>query len=838
VALLVCVPAAIPTARAEEEKAEEEKTAMVDPSSWPRLTSPLPVDPAIESAIDDLLAKMSIEDKVGQVIQPEINSVTPEEVKKYRLGSVLNGGGGWPGTKKDSTPAEWLALADAFWEASMDTSGGGLAIPVLWGLDAVHGHNNVIGATLFPHNIGLGAADDPELIREIGRVTAREVAVTGQDWDFGPTIAVARDDRWGRAYESYSENPALVAAYAAAMVEGLQGKLGDEEFLGPEHLIATAKHYLGDGGTDGGADQGDNLSSEAELRDVHGAGYVTALEAGVQTVMASFSSWQGVKLHGHEGLLTAVLKGQMGFDGFVVGDWNAHGQVPGCTNQSCPAAFNAGIDMFMVPQDWKALHENTLEQVRSGQIPTERLDDAVRRILRVKMRAGLFERGKPSTRPLGGRSELIGSAEHREVARRAVRRSLVLLKNNGGLLPLSPGARVLVAGDGADNIGKQCGGWTITWQGTGNQNSEFPGATSIWSGIREVVEAGGGEAVLSPDGSYDEKPDVAIVVFGEDPYAEFQGDRDHVDFAFGDDVALRLLRELSAAEIPVVSVFLSGRPLWVNPELNASEAFVAAWLPGTEGAGVADVLFAAPDGSARHDFTGRLSFSWPKSPLQATLNRGAEDYDPLFPLGYGLSYADQGDLGELSEEAAELVAVSRTVYFAGGPVSPWELFIGDPQNFRVPATSPRVTTAGSENLVLEAVDREVQEDARRAVWSGGGMAFLYLASNQAIDLTREANGEMALAFDVLVEEAPAQPVSIAMTCGPTCRGVIDVTRLLTERPPGEWGTLAIRLRCFEDAGADMKNVSGAFSLATAGALSLRFANVRLESASEQEATCP
>jgi beta-glucosidase len=267
--------------------------AAVNPGEWPQLISPVPPDPEIDQAVEDLLAKMSVEDKVGQVIQPEINSVTPEEVKTYRLGSVLNGGGGWPHARKESTPADWLALADAFWEASMDTSEGGVAIPIIWGLDAVHGHGNVIGATLFPHNVGLGAANDPGLIREIGRVTAREVAVTGQDWDFGPTIAVARDDRWGRTYESYSEDPEIVSAYAAAMVEGFQGAPGSDDFLDGEHLIACAKHFLGDGGTDGGTDQGDNLSSEAELREVHGAGYVTALEAGVQTVMVLLQQLAG-----------------------------------------------------------------------------------------------------------------------------------------------------------------------------------------------------------------------------------------------------------------------------------------------------------------------------------------------------------------------------------------------------------------------------------------------------------------------------------------------------------------------------------------------------------------
>ncbi len=822
-----------------EARDDSADSATVHPELWPQIEPPLPPDAGVEDAVTRLLETMTVEDKVGQVLQPEINSVTPDDVRKYRLGSVLNGGGGWPGTNKNSTPRDWLALADAFWEASMDTSQGGQAIPIIWGLDAVHGHNNVIGATLFPHNVGLGAANNPDLLRRIGEVTAAEVAVTGQDWDFGPTIAVARDGRWGRAYESYSEDPEIVAAYAKAMVEGLQGEVGSDEFLDGNHLIATAKHFLGDGGTVRGVDQGDNVSSEMELRDIHGAGYVTALPAGVQTVMASYNSWHGRKMHGYKEFLTDVLKERMGFDGFVVGDWNGHGQLPGCSNDSCAAAFNAGIDMFMVPNDWKGLYQNTLAQVKSGEIPHERLDDAVRRILRVKMRAGLFERGKPSSRALGGRTDRFGSQEHRAVARQAVRESLVLLKNNGGLLPLDPGGRVLVAGDGADNIGKQSGGWTITWQGTGNSNEEFPGATSIWGGIRETVEAAGGTAVLSPDGSFNQTPDVAIVVFGEDPYAEFQGDRDSVDYQPAADLVL--LRSLREAGVPVVSVFLTGRPLWVNPELNASDAFVVVWLPGTEGDGVAEVLFRTGDGDVDHDFKGRLSFSWPKSPTQAVVNRGDSGYDPLFPYGYGMTYLEDaagGELATLSEDAGALEVASRAVYFEGGPVAPWRLYVGDQGNWRVAADNPITTTAGSENLVLKAVDRRVQEDARSARWAGEGMAAVYLRANDPVDLRREANGEMALALDVYVEEMPSGALILRMDCGDSCSGAVDLTDTVAGLAPEQWSTVAVRLRCFEDAGAEMEHISTPFALATAGTAALRFSDVRLISGSEGSATCP
>ncbi len=615
--------------------------------NWPSVQSAVVLDSAVEAQVASLLSRMTLEQKIGQMVQAEINSVTPADVRDYHLGSVLNGGGSYPNNNKSASVAEWLALADAFYDASMDTSRGGLAIPVIWGTDAVHGHNNVRGATLFPHNIGLGAARDPELIQRIGEVTALEVAATGIDWTFGPTLAVVRDDRWGRTYESYSEDPEIVRQYGGRMVMGLQGSASSPDFLGPSHVIATAKHYMGDGGTDRGIDQGNNLSTEQQMLDIHAQGYLSALEAGAQTVMASFNSWRGDKLHGNHYLLTDILKDRLGFDGFVVGDWNGHGQVPGCNNESCPHTIAAGVDMFMVPQDWKAVIENTVQQVRAGELAEDRVDDAVRRILRVKARAGLFTKGRPSSRRFAGDASLVGSAEHRSLARQAVRQSLVLLKNAGGVLPLSRNMNVLVAGDGANSISMQSGGWSVTWQGTETTNGDFPGATSIFAGIAATVAAGGGTATLSVDGSFQARPDVAIVVFGESPYAEGVGDLESLSFSAEHGENLELLRRLEGQGIPVVSVFLSGRPLWVNPELNASAAFVAAWLPGSEGAGIADVLFRNNDGQVNYDFTGKLSFSWPGDSLQTPLNRNDPDYDPLFPYGYGLTY---GDVDSLSDD--------------------------------------------------------------------------------------------------------------------------------------------------------------------------------------------
>ena len=621
---------------------------------WPRHPSPLAQPGAYEAQIDALLAQMSVEEKVGQMIQPELQSVTPDDVRDYHLGSILNGGGSYPNGTKNAPVEAWLELADGFYLASVDQAEGRTGIPLFWGTDAVHGHNNVMGATLFPHNIGLGAARSPELVRAIAEATAREVSVTGQDWNFAPTLAVARDARWGRTYEAYAEDPELLYAYGRAITEGLQGAVSDNWF-GPGRVLATAKHWIADGGTEGGIDRGDANISERELRDIHGQGYFGALDAGVQSVMASFSSWQGEKLHGHKYLMTDVLKQQMGFDGFIIGDWSGHEFVDGCRPDSCPHAVNAGLDIFMVPEQWRELHANTVAQVNSGEIPMARIDDAVRRILRVKFRMGLFDTVRPSERPYAGDAHWLGADEHRELARRAVRESLVLLKNNNDLLPLDPSAHILVAGDGAHHIGKQSGGWSLTWQGTDTTNDDFPGATSIYQGLAQQITAAGGRVQLS-EGSDDSElnlsdaiPDVAIVVFGEDPYAEIEGDVTHLGYLSRAD--LELLRRLQARGIPVVSVFLSGRPMWVNPYLNASDAFVAAWLPGTEGAGIADVLLRNAQGDIQYDFTGKLSFSWPASVSPPPLGSDDEEYAPLFPYGFGLSYADGQELEKLSEES-------------------------------------------------------------------------------------------------------------------------------------------------------------------------------------------
>jgi beta-glucosidase len=476
---------------------------------------------------------------------------------------------------------------------------------------------------------------------------------------------------------------------------------------------------------------------------------------------------------------------------------------------------NAGLDMFMAPDSWKGIYESTLAQVKSGEIPMARLDDAVRRILRVKMRAHLFEKGAPSARPYAGRFELLGSAEHRAIARQAVRESLVLLKNQGHLLPLSPGANVLVAGDGADNLMKQSGGWTISWQGSDLTKADFPHAQSIYSGIREAVAAAGGTATLSVAGKYKRKPDVAIVVFGENPYAEMVGDRPTLEFSPSDKTALETLKKLKAAGVPTVSVFLSGRPMWVNPELNASDAFVAAFLPGSEGGGIADVLFKDASGQTRNDFRGKLSYSWPKRADQTPLNRGDANYDPLFAFGYGLTYADNVDLPQLSEERP-----------AGGGASDLGTF------FERGALPVGWSFAPSSGVSVKNIDRLRQEDTRLAAFSGSGEQSLKLTVAQPLDIARETNAELSLIVDYSVRSGPTGPVKLGVE-GTT----VPITGAIRNAPKGEWRTLAVPLKCFSRAGVDMSKLSTPFVLSTTGKLAIAISGIRVASASVPQDRC-
>jgi beta-glucosidase len=800
-------------------------TSSVHPELWPAATPAL--DAATEAFVEQLLAHMSLEEKVGQMIQADIASISPAALRTYKLGSILAGGGAGPGDNVRATPQAWLDLTDDYYRASLTaTSAGHPPIPILFGIDAVHGHAKVVGATIFPHNVALGAAHDPDLVRRIGQATAEEVAATGIDWTFAPTVAVARDVRWGRSYESYSESPELVAGYAAAMVAGLQGQRDTPQFMAPGHTLSSVKHFLGDGGTLGGRDQGNTILPEAELSAVHGAGYPAAIKAGALIVMASYNSWNGVKLHANHYLLTDILKGRLGFNGFVVGDWNAHEQVPGCTKYRCAAAIVAGVDMLMAPDGWRELYKNTLAEARSGEIPQARIDDAVRRILRVKTIAGLFKRPAPKQRSDAGDFTRLGSAAHRALAREAVRKSLVLLKNDHGTLPLNPHARILVAGEAADSIGAQTGGWTIDWQGDHNDNGDFPGGTSIFGGIQAALAAGGGSAILSKEGRFTEKPDAAIVVFGEGPYAEFQGDRENIELSPNAARDLELLQRLHAEGVPTVAVFLSGRPLWVNPEINASDAFVAAWLPGSEGEGIADVLFRSA-GREQYDFTGRLAFSWPQTAMPVTFDAAGEVSGALFARGWGLDYRSAVNSPRLSEDPRippHWVASRGSLFHAGHVVAPWSIFVADD------GAEVHFTTARQESP-RGSVAVASQPDGSAIVWAGT-QSGMFTISGRAADMRPQAAQGLAIDLRYRVDRVPAQRVKIGLRCTePLCGtqggAMLDVTQVFKNAQPGNWRTLSIPLSCFAAAGADLAQVVVPFAVETSGLFGLTISEVRV-----------
>ena len=776
----------------------------------------------IGDKVDALIATMTLEQKVAQMIQGEIAHVTPDDLREYGLGSVLNGGGSFPGKEKYATLEDWVQLADDYYRASIDTSGGTAGIPVVWGTDAVHGHNNVIGATIFPHNIALGAAGDPLLVSAIASATATEVKATGIDWIFAPTVAVAMDSRWGRTYESYGSDPELVRSFAGGVVDAMQGA----------GIIATAKHFIGDGGTYRGVDQGDTRLSKEDLMTVHGQGYVAAVDAGVMTVMASFNSWNGDKIHGNRELLTDVLRDELGFNGFVVSDWNGIGQVSGCRPDDCAQAINAGIDMVMVPEDWKALHQNMLAQVKSGEIKEARIDEAVRRILAVKFAAGLMDRGLPSQRakPL---FDAVGSDAHRELAREAVRRSLVLLKNDAGLLPLDPAGNYRLAGSGADDIGLQSGGWTISWQGTGNVNSDFPGGSSILDGFLQQARAAGGNVALFDPEEAGAAPDAAIVVMSENPYAEGQGDIDSLAWQQGISKDLELIRQFKSAGIPVVTLFMTGRPRWVNAEMNASDAFVVAWLPGSEGGAIADVLTGASVNGRPLEFEGQLPMPWPGQDVNPE-NNDLSVSAHAFPAGYGLTMSQQEAWVALSETPVGTKESLDEWVFDKGVRDPWTLFIGDDFDWAV-KVGPRGATSARGELSLSVVDREVQEDARRVEFRGSGehLSQIYFQFENPVDMRQLEMADGALTFEMRMLKRPTEPVTLRMDCGWPCSGELDITTILAKSPAAEWQRLAFPMKCFAQLGVDSSKVNTPFLLATTGELSFELSHVVLaESAGE------
>jgi beta-glucosidase len=576
----------------------------------------------VDAQVRAMLKKMTLEEKIGQMTQVDYSVITGhrDDIVKYSLGSIL-----WGGSSEipDVTAKGWAASYDSLQHYSQKTR---LKIPMIFGIDAVHGHNNVDGAVIFPHNVGLGATRNPQVAELAGKITAAEMRGTGVQWDFAPCVAVARNERWGRTYESFGEDPEMVKQMGAAFVRGMQGtNLSD-----PASALACVKHYLGDGGTTNGKDQGNTEVNEMTLRTVHLPGYVEGIKAGALSMMPSYSSWNGVKMHGNKYLLTDVLKKELGFNGFLVSDWAAIDQLDTNYQAAIEKSVNAGLDMAMIPnghgQKNNYIDFITMlkDLVKKKKVPMSRIDDAVKRILTVKYMMNL-------SGSLTHNQELlmkVGSPEHREIARDAVRQSLVLLKNDNNILPLAKtGKKYHVAGAWADSIGAQCGGWTIGWQGS--SGNVISGGTTIMQAIKNA--AGSGSKIgYSVDGSGADSTDIGIVIVGEQPYAEMFGDRDDLTLSATDIAAVNTLKSKG---IPVVVILLSGRPMIIDAALAKSTAFVAAWLPGTEGQGVADVLFGdyAP--------TGKLPHSWPRTMSQVPINIGDSVYEPLFPYGYGLTYA-------------------------------------------------------------------------------------------------------------------------------------------------------------------------------------------------------
>ena len=582
----------------------------------------------IDLKVEKLIKKMTLEEKVGQMTQVDHRYLeNKSDIEKYFIGSLLSGGGSVPDT---NNVRSWVRMYNTYQSFALNTR---LKIPLIYGIDAVHGHNNVLNATIFPHNIGLGCSNDEDLVRRISEATAREVRATGLDWTFAPCVAVAQDERWGRTYESYSEDPDIVTRLGNASVQGYQGaNLGL-----PNSILACAKHYVGDGNTiygtgmHGKIDRGDVLLDKEELKNKYIKPFKEAIENNVGSIMVSYNSWQSEKLHGHKYLITDVLKKELKFNGFVVSDWAAIDEIDKDYKKSIIQAINAGIDMVMVPgqfiesaNSYIDFIELLIESVNEGSVKMERIDDAVSRILKIKYSMGLFQK------PLKdyNKQNDVGSSKNRLIARESVKKSVVLLKNANDILPIKNKKQtILVAGEHADNIGFQCGGWSIWWQGGSGKITE---GTSILDGIKNKI---GDEAnlIFSKNGETDQNVDLIIVAIGEEPYAEMNGDRESLDLSKDH---INLVNKLSETGKPIVLILISGRPMILKPILNKCDAILAAWLPGTEGAGISDILFGDFNPSAK------LSFSWPKSMDQIPINFGDSNYDPLYKFGHGLTFKE------------------------------------------------------------------------------------------------------------------------------------------------------------------------------------------------------
>ncbi len=680
---------------------------------------------SIDQKVDSVLQLMTLQEKVGQMTQVERTALTDiQDLATYGIGSILSGGGSAP---SPNTVSSWASMYDNFQSIALQSN---LGIPLLYGIDAVHGHNNVYGAVIFPHNIGLGCTWNLDLIRTANQIVAKEVAATGIDWTFSPCIAVARNERWGRTYEGFGETPDIQKIMAAASVEGLQGTdLGLNETI-----LACAKHFVGDGGTADGIDQGNTIATEAELRDIHMEGFKDAIDAEVGTVMASYSSWNGQKLHGNGYLLTDVLKDELGFEGFVISDWKGVDQVDGDYRTAIKIAINAGIDMVMVPDRYEVFIGHLISLVQDGEVSMARIDDAVRRILRQKFLLNLF--AEPFTDASLAAS--FGSQDHRDVARQTVRESVVLLNAKNNILPLQKDNQtILVAGTLAADLGAQCGGWTISWQGA---NGNITEGTDILTGIQQTV--GSSEIIYSPNGNFNGPVDAAIVVIGEKtPYAESAGDRASLHLETAD---VELIKTLKEAGIPTIAVLVSGRPMIISDLLPYTDAMLAVWYPGSEGKGIAEILFG--------DYlpTGQLTHSWPKDMTQVPINVGDANYAPLFAHRTGLQDFPTNDASDqLLPYAAATSEDGNTIYLAlSDRVTAVNAAAGD---FMVringvanPGLVQTITTAGfDESILVLSLNNAVQPQQSVSLsYTGGNIFATDLALDALVDfyVFNAANG--------------------------------------------------------------------------------------------------
>ena len=768
--------------------------------------------------IDLIVSNMTLEQKVGQVIMPDIDDVTPQEAKDYFLGSILNGGGKFPNKNKYSSIDDWKQLSQEFYNASPIVNEK--IIPILWGTDAVHGHNNVIGATIFPHNIGLGAANNTDLMEKIGSAVAKEVLSTGIPWTFAPTIAVPQDSRWGRTYEGFSEDPQIVSDLGEATIIGLQG-FGDN-FLGDYKILATAKHFVGDGGTDKGVDQGNAITSEFDLKETHGFPYYAAIDACVQTIMASFNSWNGDKMHGSSYLLNDVLRDQMGFKGLVVGDWNGHGQLPSCTNKSCPEAFNAGVDIFMVPQDWKELYKNTLDDVKNGTISTARLDQAVKRILQVKYNIGLLS-GK---KHYEFSENFVGDSNHRLIARQAVRESLVLLKNNNKTLPIKSNKHILIIGQASKEIKYQMGGWTVSWQARDTVNTDYPNTKSIFEELSDSLASIGSTSEYSIDGSYKKKPDAVIFVYGEQPYAEGDGDRENFFYMPEDKNLINTMNNFKASETPTISLFLSGRPLIVNEELNASDAFVSLWLPGTAIEGISDVLLSNKDDSINYDFVGKLSYTWPK------FNNAEKKNDiNLFNFGYGLTYQDNIYISDLEVEQ-KYIKKDEIIAFLGSAYPPSAEVLNINWNYE--KVTSNIVNDPDYGVSLSRFDYKKQDDARKIIFKPSKNYTEWMISSVIEeDISHMEQGQIEI--ELKVNKSSIEPLLFAMACtknsieinksqSSICKTEIALSSLFKETQ--EWQKVYIPLSCFKNKDFNLSKVKERAILRTNGSWAIDIHSIK------------